>query len=491
MGRLTSKEKIKRFRDKRKNDVQFRQSESKRVEKIRKARVDKMTNAQKEAYREKARERQRKCRAAKRSTNAATSENRNFDSTPTTPITNPYGTKQSYGKALARTRRSLPMSPRKKVAVVAGLASDVGLTLENNMDRNLRKSQGLSDDTKTAVREFYYRPDISYTMPGMNDVMTVWTDNGKTKLRKHYLTLFLREAYHIYSGLYHRDSDKGLAFSTFCDLRPKNVLLLGSSPKDQCKCMIHENLFLKFEAMGISYDSSFWEKALCSTDSNSDCWLSKCDQCNKGKNVVPGKACNSSTTLRQWEKVIVDKNNQLDRQNELDQQGIQTPILENENQFPHQQQKVSSRLQCNSRQIFVGEVLELFQASFPEVCNHVNTKRIQANQFESDKKKPKARVLQMDFAMAYECEYQNEVQSALWTRGSVNLLTAACTVDGQTQTFLICTDSKHKDKNTVLVFVEPLYENYIKNRDDSDDDMEEIIWTDGLLVNSKTSTVWR
>ena len=86
---------------------------------------------------------------------------------------------------------------------MAGLASDVGLTLENNMNRNLRKSQGLSDDMKTAVREFYYRPDISYTMPGMNDFMTVWTDYGKTKLRKHYLTLFLREAYHIYSGLYH------------------------------------------------------------------------------------------------------------------------------------------------------------------------------------------------------------------------------------------------------------------------------------------------
>ena len=101
--------------------------------------------------------------------------------------------------------------------------------------------------------------------------------------------------------------------------------------------------------------------------------------------------------------MIVDKNNQIDRQDELDLQEIQTAILENENQLPQQQQKLSSRLQCNSRQIFVVEVLELFQASFPEVCNHVNTKRIQANQFENDKNKPKARLLQMDFAMAYEC----------------------------------------------------------------------------------------
>ena len=127
MGRLTNREKVKRFRDKRKNDVQYRMSESKRVEKIRKTRVNKMSNAQKEAYREKARERQRKCRAATKSANATASDNRNLDSAQTTPITNPYATKQSYGKALSRTRRSLPMSPRKKVAVVTGLAAMLAL----------------------------------------------------------------------------------------------------------------------------------------------------------------------------------------------------------------------------------------------------------------------------------------------------------------------------------------------------------------------------
>ena len=78
--------------------------------------------------------------------------------------------------------------------------------------------------------------------------------------------------------------------------------------QDQCKCMIHKNLFLKLEAMGISYDSSFWEKALCSTESNSDCWLSKCEQCNKGRNMVSAKPCNSSSiTLKQWEKAIAEK----------------------------------------------------------------------------------------------------------------------------------------------------------------------------------------
>ena len=42
-------------------------------------------------------------------------------------------------------------------------------------------------------------------------------------------------------------------FSLFCNLQPKNVLLLGDTPKNQCKCKVHET-YLKLEAMDYSYD---------------------------------------------------------------------------------------------------------------------------------------------------------------------------------------------------------------------------------------------
>ena len=42
------------------------------------------------------------------------------------------------------------------------------------------------DDVVASVTEFYYRPDISYTMPGMKDEMTVWKQGKKTKMRKYY-----------------------------------------------------------------------------------------------------------------------------------------------------------------------------------------------------------------------------------------------------------------------------------------------------------------
>ena len=65
--------------------------------------------------------------------------------------------------------------------------------------------------------------------------------------------------------------------------------------------------------------------------------------------------------------------------------------------------------------------------------------------------------------MAYQCQQQSEVQSALWTRGSINLFTCAVYHKNQTKTFLICTDYKGKDKFSNGTFLEHLYENELLN----------------------------
>ena len=45
------------------------------------------------------------------------------------PLENPYRSRQSYGRALNCCRLELPHSPRKKRAVVSGLAKEVGLSM--------------------------------------------------------------------------------------------------------------------------------------------------------------------------------------------------------------------------------------------------------------------------------------------------------------------------------------------------------------------------
>ena len=44
---------------------------------------------------------------------------------------------------------------------------------------------------------------------------------------------------------------------------------------------------------------------------------------------------------------------------------------------------------------------------------HINTKQIQAEEFEKDKADPTKRSCQIDYATAYQCMYQDEVSGAL------------------------------------------------------------------------------
>ena len=135
-------------------------------------------------------------------------------------------------------RSKLPTCPRKQAAVVVGLASEYGYQFGG------KKHKSVANETKGKVEKIYYRTDIVYTMPGKGDEMTIWTVEGRKRVWKYFLTVNLKEAYALYLESCEKDDDK-CSFSTFCNFRPKNVLLLDESPKQQCKCQIHENLFLK------------------------------------------------------------------------------------------------------------------------------------------------------------------------------------------------------------------------------------------------------
>lgn len=62
----------------------------------------------------------------------------------------------------------------------------------------------------------------------------------------------------------------------------------------------------------------------------------------------------------------------------------------------------------------------------------------------------------MDYAMSYSCEYQNEIQSALWSCNSVTLFTAAIFSGGKCETHLIVSNTSDKGKDSVYTFVKYL-----------------------------------
>ena len=358
----------------------------------------------------------------------------------------PYQRPQSLGKAVSRVVRHLPYSPRKRALVFTGVARKIGVHLESKMTEQIteKRERRLSMDTVECIKTFYTNPDIVYTMPGMRDEMTVWEEGKKMKMRKYYLTVFLREAYSMYEELHPNNT---VGFSKFCSLRPKNVLLLHDTPADQCRCKVHENLILKLKGLQIKYDSTtFWESVLCDTSLNSNCWQSKCQECTGGKKIAIELDLAQHVSWREWEVPATDT--------------------------------VLKRLKCVIHEGCAGELKELLIDDFPTVVRHINIKRIQARQFQEDQSNPNVRILQADFAMNYSCEYQDEVQSALWSRASVTLFTAAAMHDGQCKTFLICSNTKEKTKDTVAVFLDHLYENHLIP-DTPVSSVEEVIWTDG------------
>ena len=72
--------------------------------------------------------------------------------------------KQSYRKALKKGLNSLPSSSRKRTSLIAGSAKRVELNLECRMVKRTRWNP--SKEVEGDVENFYFRPDISYTMTG-------------------------------------------------------------------------------------------------------------------------------------------------------------------------------------------------------------------------------------------------------------------------------------------------------------------------------------
>lgn len=261
--------------------------------------------------------------------------------------------------------------------------------------------------------DFFNHPDVLYICPGIKDEVTVRDELGnKTKLRKTYLTMFLKEAYELF-----KSSNPGvtIGFSTFCKMRPKNVLLLHETPADLCKCVTCENFFLKLSSLKLPYDQ-FWPKHLCDSSLNSKCCIGNCNNCSFGQRLPQ---------LNEDEKLVKT--------------------------YLKEWVKVDNRPLCRTEEFSKEEILEKLKNTFNIVSKHINLNRIQANNFE-DKKNKNVRILQMDLAMNYSCEYQREVQSAQWTQGSVTLFTAAVIHNEKCNTFVVCSDTQVKEKKYNSLF---------------------------------------
>ena len=177
------------------------------------------------------------------------------------------------------------------------------------------------------------------------------------------------------------------------------------------------------------------------------CWQGECETCSKTELLVPKKLLGSTMKLQQQEVLFNPKN---------------SPNGEGIENIDPSPSNVNKSLRLFGRDdVIVGEVYEMLASSFKTVLLHINTTRIETEEFEKDKTDPKKQTLQIDYAMAYQCIYQDEVSGALWSWESINLLTCGLTHTKPTTTMVICTDDKPKNKFSNGTFLEYLYDNII------------------------------
>ena len=108
-----------------------------------------------------------------------------------------YKSPRAQSKAMSRVLKSCPNSPNKFKAVVSGLCHCAGIELTHKFVKTISgpSSKKLSDETVELVESFFQRPDVIWTAPGIKDEMCVWKNGKKMRLRKLFLTMYLKEVF--------------------------------------------------------------------------------------------------------------------------------------------------------------------------------------------------------------------------------------------------------------------------------------------------------
>ena len=170
-----------------------------------------------------------------------------------------------------------------KASVAKKVVAEKGILAEPNP----KKGRRLDSDIVNKVKEFYLSEEISRTMPGKKDTVSVSVNGERKSLQKHLILCNLTEAYAKFKEKY---PEMKIGFSKFAELRPKQCVLPGASGTHSvCVCQIHQNMKLMFVGSNLdklTTDDDYPLKSVqdcviklqCNPPSIS-CCLGECFQC--------------------------------------------------------------------------------------------------------------------------------------------------------------------------------------------------------------------
>ena len=302
---------------------------------------------------------------------------------------------------------------------------------------NLKPGRTLPAATEELVLSMYHNDEVSRTMPGKKDCVSVITKEGKRENRQKRLLLCnLKEAYQHFKVLH---PSVKVGFSTFASLRPKECVLAGSSGTHTvCVCTHHQNTKLLFIGSKLSVLShgafTHYRHCLAAIMCNPpsiDCYMSNCKQC-------PG-----TNKLKEKLQQIMD-NNMIDN-------------------IQYQQWTTTDRSNLITTIEQVDEFLEYFMEMLNKLKQHDFIAKVQTNYVQDLKTNLKhGEVLVIaDFSENYTCIVQDAIQSYHWHASQATVHPFMCYYkdsDGQllNRCYIIIAESTVHDTVSVHLFQKKL-----------------------------------
>ena len=213
-----------------------------------------------------------------------------------------YSSRQSLGKAVAHSIRTLSKTPHKKKQVLSKIVSTLspcsktalftstGRKLDHNSILGWPK---ISSELRETVVSFLEKPDVSYCKPGRKDLVYIGKDENEEShyWLRHYMLWTFKEIVSMFNSE-HYDC---ITYCTVQKTISEEKLLLQSAwtPEDNCRCEKCENVELLLKAIKTSLNkagknnvpfklaidsSEFVTSIVCSVKSH-DCCKDICSNC--------------------------------------------------------------------------------------------------------------------------------------------------------------------------------------------------------------------
>jgi hypothetical protein len=115
---------------------------------------------------------------------------------------------------------------------------------------NPKHGHSLPPKTLDLIKSFYESDNISRTMPGKKDFVSIRQGEKRVQVQKRLVLSNLKEVYHAFKVEFPNEK---VGFSKFAECRPRNCVLAGASGTHSvCVCTIHQNVKLMLQGVKLS-----------------------------------------------------------------------------------------------------------------------------------------------------------------------------------------------------------------------------------------------